>query len=125
MTQPQSLAPSPAEQRQMALSRWDSDGGAGLLGPQEDLVSGDIGPNGPDLANAELVKMRIRLIALENLVIALLGGASEHQIELAREAAAYISPRPGTTPHPMTLRAASQMNHLIQQAAHFLSITQP
>ena len=125
MTHDQSPAPNPAEQRQTALSTWDSDGGAGVLGPQEDLTSSDIRPRVPDLANSELVQMRIRLIALENLVIALLAGASERQLELAREVSAYISPRPGTTPHPLTMRAARQMDHLIKQAGHFRSITEP
>ena len=115
----------PAKQRQMALSRWDSDGGAGVLGPQEDLVLGTLPPSGPDLVDSELTQLRFRVIALENLVMALLAAGSQHQVELAREVTAYIAPRPGMTPHPLTLRAARQMDHLLQQAAHFRTITQP
>ena len=40
-------------------------------------------------SNAELVQLRIRVIALENLVIALLAEASDRQLDLAREMAAY------------------------------------
>ena len=124
MTQDKSAKPGLDDQRQSALSRWDSDGGAGVQGPQEDLVPADALPPVPDLANSELVQMRIRLIGLENLVIALLAGASEQQLELAREVSAYIAPRPGVTPHPLTLRAARQIDHLIKRAGHFGAITQ-
>lgn len=65
------------------------------------------------LTNAELVQLRIRVIALENLVIALLAGAPGQQLALAREMATYISPRTGFTPHPVTLRAADEMLSLI------------
>ena len=122
MTDDQPATPGPEEQRQIALSRWDNDGGASVLGPQEAL---GFHSSVPDLANSELQQMRIRLVAVENLVIALLAGASEEQLELAREVSAYIAPRPGMTPHPLTLRAARQMDHLIAQAAHFRTITQP
>jgi hypothetical protein len=44
------------------------------------------------LTNAELVQLRVRVIALENLMIALLAGASDKQLEIAREMATYISP---------------------------------
>lgn len=125
MTQPQTSPPNLAEQRQTALSTWDGEGGAGVMGPQEEPASSAPRSGVPDLDNSELERMHIRLIALENLVIALLAGASEQQLELARDAVDYISPRPGTTPHPLTMRGARQMSHLIKQAAHFRSITEP
>lgn len=100
-----------------ALSRWDNEGGAGPghpgLAPRAAL------PDVPPLSNAELVQLQTRVIALENLVIALLADASDWQIELAREGAAYIRPRPGHTPHPLTIKAADQMNHLVQRSAIF------
>ena len=58
------------------------------------------------------------MIALENLVIALLSQASPQQLDLAREMATYISPRPGFTPHPLTIHAAAQMVHLVDRAVH-------
>jgi len=110
-------------QRQMALSRWDNEGGAGPGGPQGGSVSAEARSEIPELTNAELVQLRIRVIALENLVIALLAEASERQLDLAREMAAYISPRPGFTHHPLTVHAAVQMIDLVGRASHFLSVT--
>jgi hypothetical protein len=71
------------------------------------------------LKNAELVRLQVRVIALENLLIALLSDASDRQLALARDMAAYISPRPGFTPHDLTLHAAAQMIHLIERAGDF------
>ena len=65
----------------------------------------------------------MRVIALENLVIALLAEASERQLDRAREVAAYISPRPGFTHHPLTIHAAAQMVDLVERAGHFRSVT--
>ena len=110
-------------QRQMALSRWDNEGGAGPGGPQGGSVSAEAQSEIPALTNAELVQLRIRVIALENLVIALLADASERQLDLAREMAAYISPRPGFTHHPLTVHAAAQMIDLVERASHFRSVT--
>jgi hypothetical protein len=110
-------------QHQMALSRWDNEGGAGPSGPQGGSVSAEAQSGIPELTNAELVQLRIRVIALENLVIALLAEASERQLGLAREMAAYIAPRPGFTHHPLTLHAAAQMIDLVERARHFRSVT--
>jgi len=79
----------------------------------------------PRLTDTELVQLRVRVIALENLVITLLAQASDRQLDLAHEMAAYISPRPGFTAHPMTLHAATQMIHLAQRAGHFRAVTPP
>ena len=73
----------------------------------------------PDLTNAELVTLRIRVIALENLMISLLATASDTQLRLAREMAGYISPRPGFTQHPLTIHAAAHMVDLVERANHF------
>jgi hypothetical protein len=73
----------------------------------------------PRLTNVELVQLRIRLIALENLVIALLAESSDRQLELVREMAAYISPRSGSAHHPLTIQAAGQMVDLVERAGHF------
>ena len=75
------------------------------------------------MTDAELVQLRIRVIALENLVIALLAELSDGQLARACDMASYISPRPGFTPHPLTLHAASQMVHLVERSGHFRSIT--
>ena len=118
--------PDPAaalRQRQRALSRWDNEGGAGPGGPQGESAFAEARSDVPPLTNAELVQLRMRVIALENLVIALLAEASDRQLDRAREVAAYISPRPGFTHHPLTIHAAAQMVDLVERAGHFRSIT--
>jgi hypothetical protein len=69
-----------------------------------------------ELTNAELVQLQLRVIALENLVTALLAHAPPQAQELARALAANISPRCGSTQHHLTVRAASQMIHLLERA---------
>jgi hypothetical protein len=73
----------------------------------------------PDLKNVELVQLRVRVIALENLVITLLAEASDRQLERIREMAGYISPRLGSAHHPLTIHAAAQMLNLVDRARHF------
>ena len=102
-----------------ALSRWENEGGVGSRGPHENSIFGEVLSEVPQLTKVELVKLRIRVIALENLVITLLAGASDRQLDLARGMAAYISPRPSFTHHPLTVHAAAQMIHLVERAGHF------
>ena len=83
--------------------------------PVPDDPAGDEAP----LTNAELVQLRIRVIALENLVVALLSEASERQAALVQEMARYISPRSGCTPHPVTLGAAEAMRSLVGRADRY------
>jgi hypothetical protein len=106
-------------QRQRALSRWDNEGGEGPDGPASDSALDTEGMEIPDLTNAELVTLRIRVIALENLMISLLATASDQQLKLAKEMAGYISPRPGFTQHPLTIHAAARMDDLVKRAIHF------
>jgi hypothetical protein len=61
---PDSLTAS--QQRQMALSRWENEGGATLLSPQVSSTSGEVQSEVPQLTNAELVQLRIGVIALED-----------------------------------------------------------
>ena len=73
----------------------------------------------PLLTNAELVRLQIRVIALERVVMALLEQSADRQVDLIREMAAYICPRPGHTAHHLTIGAAGQMINLVEGAAHF------
>ena len=118
MTYEQSDLSDPSQQRRRSLSRWDDEGGAGLYDPQNGVDSSDVLLEIPALTNAELVQLRIRMIALENLVITLLAAASDEQIGMARERATYITPRPGFTQHPLTIHAAAQMINLVERAGH-------
>jgi hypothetical protein len=106
-------------QRQRALSRWDNEGGAGPDGSATDAALDNERVAIPDLANAELVTLRVRVIALENLMICFLATASDQQLKLAQEMAGYISPRPGFTQHPLTIHAAAHMDDLVKRAVHF------
>src|SRR3954449_12286832 len=110
---------SEALQRQRALSRWDDEGGAETDGPQTapHVVEGE--PPVPKMGDAEMGALHVRVIALENLVIALLAAASDGELEAARKMASYISPRPGFTHHSLTLHAAGHMTDLIERAARF------
>jgi hypothetical protein len=106
----------PSEEQREALSKWDDEGGAAPHLPD--------GPSAiPDLKNVELVQLRVRVIALENLVITLLAEASDRQLGRIREMASYISPRPGSAHHPLTIHAAAQMLNLLDRARHFSGTT--
>jgi len=105
----------------LSLSVWDYEGGAGPCGPKESTTGLDPFEI-PELTNTELVQLRIRVIALENIVMALLSDAPEHQHDRVRSMAAQISPRPGMTPHPLTTHAASHMIELVERAAHFRDV---
>jgi hypothetical protein len=105
--------------RQLALARWENEGGATSGGALFTSAPGESPVDVPHLTNAELVQLRIRVIALENLLIALLAEASGQQLDLAREMAAYISPRPGYTPHRLTLLAAREMISIVDRASQF------
>lgn len=111
--------PASMQQRELALERWANEGGAGA--PAQAAGSTGSGPptGAPPLSNTELVQLQVRVIALENLLIALLSDASDRQLALARDMAAYISPRPGFTRHELTLHAAAQMIHLVERAGDF------
>ena len=105
--------PDPSETRRRALSRWDNEGGALAAGAPVDV---------PDMTSevthAELVLLRVRVIALENLLIAVLAEGSDRQRQAARDMADVISPRSGSTPHPLTIRAAQHMTDLVDRAVH-------
>jgi hypothetical protein len=77
-------------------------------------------PSGiPELINAELVQLRIRVITLESVMIAVLAEGSDRQLRVVREMADYIAPRAGFTAHPLTVQAADHIADLIERVAHF------
>lgn len=100
-------------QCQKALSGWDNEGGVHPDDAQSDI---------PEMTNVELVHLRIRVIALENLIITLLAEGSDRQLDIARKMATYISPRAGFTQHPLTIKAADQMNDMVNRAKHFRKV---
>lgn len=111
--------------RLRALSRWEDEGGAPEHRANDHRATDHMPSDDPPLTNAELVQLRVRVIALENVVIALLSQADEPQFQRVREMAAYISPRPGFTPHPLTLHAAAQMSSLVERAENYQATADP
>jgi len=109
--------PGKVSSRERALSRWENEGGA--TGPIETPAADKDQIPAPEMSPAELVVLRVRVIALENLLISLLATASDRQLDLAREMAGFISPRPGFTHHPLTTQAAAHMTDLIERSSRF------
>lgn len=110
-------------ERVRAVALWRSEDEDG---PERPLSAPGVGPlDNIPLNNVEWIQLRIRVIALENLAIALLADAPARQQGLAREMATYISPRPGFTPHPLTLRAADEMLSLVDRAGRFSNPSVP
>jgi len=72
----------------------------------------------PALTNTELVQLRIRVIALESLMIGILAEGSDGQLQAAREMPGYVAPRPGFTAHPLTVQAADHIADLVDRAVH-------
>jgi hypothetical protein len=108
-----------SKQLQMGLSRWDTDGGSGPCRQRLESSGGAGQSEIHPMTDVELEHLRARVIALESLVVTLLVQASEGQLKRAREMAVYISPRPGHTEHPLTVRAAAQMIYMIERAEAF------
>jgi hypothetical protein len=111
-------APSPADAvdlRQRALSRWDNEGGALAHGGAQTLPPEVTAA----LSDAELIHLRVRVIALENVVIALLATGTARQQALASEMADIIRPREGAVAHPLTLEAANLIDGLVQRSRNF------
>lgn len=100
-----------------AIGRWENEGGAdaALDHDQQPKVVGKIG-------DVEAANLRVRLIALENVIVALLAKAPDGQSALVREMASYISPRPGMTPHRLTVEAARNMGELVDRAQHYKNV---
>ncbi len=69
-----------------------------------------------DPGHAELVQMRIRMIALENIVLAILSRSDDGVRQKVRERAAEIHPRDGAAAHPLTEHAGDEMLRLLARA---------
>lgn len=98
-----------------AIERRENEGGPEHASPHSETASTVAG----EIGNAEEGNIRVRLIALENLVVALLAGGSETQLEAIREMASFILPLEGKTNHRLTIEAARNMVALVERADHF------
>lgn len=113
MNQDIDRARSAAHER--AIGRWENEGGTQAASAHPKLpqtVAGEIG-------DAEAGNLRVRLVAIENILVAMLANSPDSQLDLIREMAAYISPRPGKTPHRLTVEAARNMLAIIARAEHY------
>ena len=107
-----------AKVHRYALSSWENEGGWIKSAPYD--TAADI----PDMTNTDIVNLRVRLIALENLMIAVLAEGSDRQRQMACDMADYISPRPGSMHHPLTVKAADHMTDLVDRAVQFRTMRQ-
>ena len=112
MSDPQ-VTLDPLSLSQRVLSRWENEGGA--IYP----VAHAIRAAAPVMTNAELVHLHIRVIALENILIAVLAQGSKQQLEVACDMADLIAPREGSTPHALTMQAAKHITDLVGRAVHY------
>ena len=71
------------------------------------------------IGDAEDGNMLVRLIAVENIIVALLADAPDSQSVQVREMAKYITPREGSTPHRLTTEAARNMLAMLERAARY------
>ncbi len=91
------------------LSAWVNEGDAVVERETED--DGE-----PPLGQAELKQLRVRVVALESVVLALLTAASEPQRKLVAQMARRIAPRAGATAHRVTLHAADEIAGLLERS---------
>lgn len=103
--------------RRDALQRWDWEGGGTAVGMLSPAAERPAPERALDCTGTELAQLRMRVVALENLMLALLMHGSVDQRAAADAMARYIRPRPGFTAHPLTLRAASRMLQMVQRAS--------
>ena len=66
--------------------------------------------------HAELVQLRIRMIAMKNLLLAVLAGSDQVTRKRVRERADEIRPRPDAVDHPLTELARAEMLRLLERA---------
>ena len=114
MTSDNGIDPARAKTFEHAVLRWENEGGARGDRDQDTLRATIVG----EVGDAEAVNIRVRLIALENTVVALLASGTQDGPELVREMARYISPRSGATPHRLTIEAARNMRAIAALAEH-------
>ncbi len=105
-----------AKVHRQALSSWENEDGWIMSAPYDTVA--DI----PEMTNTDIVDLRVRLITLEGLMFSLLAKGSDPQRQMACDMAAYISPRPGFTPHALTVKAADHMTDLVDGSVQFRAV---
>lgn len=99
-----------------AFSIWESEGGGHTQWMQsQSAPHSDV----PQPIDTEVEHFRIQMIAMKNLLITMLAHASERQLELGDQMAAFISARPGFIHHPRTVAAVTPTTHPVHRARYF------
>jgi len=111
--------PTAAVSRTSALARWDNEGGAlshpvPVKAPHVDVVH--------HLSDQEMVCLRSRVIALENVVIAMLAGGSHDQRAVVHDMALFVRPPLDEAQDRLTMHAADLMDHLADRATSFARV---
>jgi hypothetical protein len=110
--------PSRDEIYRRVIGRWENEGGAVTSWEHEAQPEFERATVVGEIGDAEAVNIRVRLIAIENIIVALLANAPDDRLELIKEMAEFISPRPGMTPHRLTTEAARNMLTIVERAEH-------
>ena len=110
------VLPPVAVFRASALARWDNEGGA-LSHPAP--VKPPVVDVDHHLSNLELVCLRSRVIALENIVVAMLAGATHDQRAIVHDMALFVRPPLDAVQDRLTMHAADLMDNLADRATRF------
>lgn len=97
---------------QAALASWENEGGADRHLPANPPNDSAGRRTTVDPAKADIAQLQIRVVALENLVTALLAAAPVGVVTMVRDLTELVSPKLGH----LTMHAATQMVHTIQRA---------
>lgn len=101
------------------IGRWENEGGSVRAWHRQIPAEENLNAVAGEIGDAEAANIRVRLIAIENIIVALLANAPDDRLELIREMADFISPRPGMTPHRLTIEAARNMLAIVERAGHY------
>lgn len=72
----------------------------------------------PPVTTVEWDHLRFRVVALENLLIALMADGPLPRLDRLREMARHVAPRRGSAEHPVSQFAAVQIIHMVERARH-------
>lgn len=111
--------PTAAVSHTRALARWDNEGGAllqavSVKAPYVDVVH--------HLSDQDLVYLRNRVIALENVVIAMLASGSHDQRAVVHDMALFVRQPLDEVQDRLTMHAADLMDYLADRATRFARV---
>jgi hypothetical protein len=108
--------PDTSELRWRPLLRLDDESGAIAAVAHESYA------HVPDITNADLALLHVRVIALENLLITVLAEGSDPRRQPARDMVDTISLRSGFMSYLPSIQAVQHMNDLLDSAIHVRAV---